>query len=198
MKSRVLGLAAVGLVAGAAVAGYRRLMASPTPDEIDEPRVVRASVAVEGDPLKLYRFWRDLANLPQLTDHLDSVEILDERRSRWRARGPLGATVEWEAEIVEEHPGQLLSWRSIPGTGVTNAGEVTFGPATGGRGVVIEVTLSYEPPAGALGPPIARLLGGEPEQQLKDALRRFKQLAETGELARVEGQPSGRSAQSGE
>ena len=49
------------------------------------------------------------------------------------------------------------------------------------------------PPAGSLGSFAAWLLGEEPGQQVREDLRRLKQVMETGEIPTTKGQPSGPS-----
>ena len=126
---------------------------------------------------ELFRFWRQLDNLPRFMDHLESVTVLDERRSHWAAKGPLGARVEWDAEIVHEIPDEILAWRSLPGSDVDQAGQVQFTPAHGG-GTEVLVVLRYATPAGKAGATVAHLLGDDPARQIADDLRRFKQVTE--------------------
>lgn len=152
---------------------------------------VRHSVSINRPPEACYRFWRDLARLPTFMRHLESVSIIDERRSHWRACGPAGSRVAWDAEITDDQPGQLLGWRSVPGADVENAGSVRFIPVNGGRATVLQVQMSYHPPAGRAGALVARLFGEEPAIQMRDDLRRFKQLIETGEIPTTRGQPTG-------
>ena len=140
----------------------------------------------------LYAFWRDFTNLPRIMDHLESVTVQDEKRSRWVAKAPLGRTVAWDAEIINEAPGELIAWQSMPGGDVDNAGSVRFQPAPARRGTEVRVEISYSPPAGKVGATVARLLGEEPKKQLDDDLRHFKALMEAGERPTTEGQPSGR------
>lgn len=140
----------------------------------------------------LYSFWRQLDNLPRFMGHLERVDVLDERRSHWVAKGPAGTEMEWDAEILEDAPNQRITWRSLEGADVANDGTVRFEPAPGNRGTEVRVSLSYSPPAGKLGATVARLFGENPEQQVRDDLRRFKSLMEAGEIPTTEGQPSGR------
>ncbi|MFG3706283.1 SRPBCC family protein [Micromonospora sp. NPDC047670] len=156
-------------------------------------RVIRMDlgVTVNRSPAEAYRFWRDVENLPRFMSHLESVRAEDLRRSHWTARGPAGRRIEWDAEIVEDQPNRSLGWRSLPGARVPNAGRVRFVPAPGDRGTEVRVQLRYAPPAGALGRAVAKLFGEEPEQQVRDDLRRFKQVVETGEVVRSEGSPDG-------
>jgi uncharacterized membrane protein len=95
---------------------------------------------------------------------------------------PLGTTVEWTAQIVEDRPNELISWRSTDDAKVSNAGTVRFTKAPGGRGTEVHLELRYDPPAGAVGATIAKLMGQEPSQQVDGDLRRFKQVMETGEV----------------
>jgi uncharacterized membrane protein len=150
------------------------------------------SLAINASPQQLYTFWRNAENLPQFMRHLESVQLTGERTSHWVARAPAGSCVEWDSEIVDDQPGQRIGWRTLPGSQVVHEGMVTFEPAIAGRGAIVRVELLYCPPAGKVGRQIARLFGEEPAQQIREDLRRFKQLLETGEVATTEGQPSGR------
>src|ERR1700738_180441 len=105
---------------------------------------------------------------------------MDDRRSHWKAKGPAGATIEWGAEIVDDHPNALIAWRSLPGAELENSGTVRFERAPGGRGTLVRVELQYAPPGGAWTAKLAKLSGAEPEIQLKSALRALKQIMETG------------------
>jgi uncharacterized membrane protein len=156
-------------------------------------RVERA-VTVMRPREEVYRFWRALDNLPQFMSHLVSVRTIDDRRSHWTAKGPGGRNVEWEAEIINEIPGELIGWRSLEGSQVDNAGSVHFRDAGNGRGTEVRVLLQYNPPAGVLGATVAKLWGEEPGRQIQEDLRRFKSIMEAGELPSTEGQPHGSQA----
>lgn len=139
---------------------------------------VKRSVTVRAAPEAVYAFWRQLDNLPRFMQHLESVEVLDEQRSRWRVEGPAGQTVEWEAQIINDVEGELIAWRSLPGSEIPNAGSVRFERAVNGHGTIVTVTLEYDPPAGVLGALAAKLLGADPDQQVDEDLHRFKQILE--------------------
>jgi uncharacterized membrane protein len=143
---------------------------------------VEQAVRIARPAEELYRFWRQLENLPRFMDHLESVRVLDERRSHWVARGPAGSRVEWDAEIHNEIPGQLLAWRSLPGAEVDHAGSVHFEPDMGDL-TLVRVILRYDPPAGRVGAGVARLFGEDPDTQVADDLRRFKQVMEAGDAS---------------
>nr|MBA2627018.1 DUF2892 domain-containing protein [Gemmatimonadales bacterium] len=144
---------------------------------------VEKTVIIDRPAEELYAFWRSFDNLPRFMDHLESVQIIDDRRSHWVAKAPAGTRVDWLAEIHNEIRNELIAWRSLPGSEINNAGSVHFRPAPGGHGTEVRVVLSYEPPAGRLGDSIARLFGESPSQQVEADLRRFKQVMEAGDLA---------------
>ncbi|MBV9302703.1 MAG: SRPBCC family protein [Acidobacteriaceae bacterium] len=144
---------------------------------------VKKAMVIGRSPDEVYRFWHDFSNLPSFMKHLESVEVTGDRQSHWKARGPAGRTVEWDAEIVEDQPNSI-TWRSIPGSDVDNSGSVRFERATGGRGTLVTVELAYAPPAGVAGAAVAKLFRAEPAQQVEDSLRALKQVLETGEIAK--------------
>jgi uncharacterized membrane protein len=155
---------------------------------------VTATVTINRTPEQVYAFWRDVENLPTFMTHLESVTVQNTMRSHWVAKAPAGQTVEWDAEIVQDSPNRLIAWRSTPDATVRNEGSVTFTPVPGDRGTEVRVELDYDIPAGALGSLVARLFGEEPEQQVRDDLRRAKQVVETGDVVRSEGSPDGTKA----
>jgi uncharacterized membrane protein len=137
----------------------------------------------------LYRYWRNLESLPRVMSHLESVTA-NGNRSHWVAKGPAGMSVEWEAEIINEEPDRLIAWRSLEGSQVSTAGSVQFSPLGFDRGTEVRVSLKYDPPAGKLGSWLAWLFGEDPDQQIREDLRRFKQQMESGEGAALASQPS--------
>ena len=148
-----------------------------------EPGILtKRSVTVNRPVEEVYAFWRNLENLPRFMRHLESVRVLDGRRSHWVAKAPAGKTVEWDAEIVNERENELLSWRATEDADVHNEGTVRFSQAPGGRGTEVRIALRYEPPGGVLGSKLAMLWREEPGQQVQDDLRRFKQVMELGEV----------------
>jgi uncharacterized membrane protein len=169
---------------------------SALPGEGQHERAVHVKKAITiGRPAEeLYCFWRDFRNLPRFMGHLEDVQVIDERRSHWIAKAPLGRTVEWDAEITEDRPDERLAWRSLKCADVPNDGSVSFEPAPGGRGTVVRVDLRYEPPGGIIGATLARLFGEEPGQQVQEDLHAFKQLMETGEVVQSEASAKGGGA----
>ncbi|OLC49134.1 MAG: cyclase [Acidobacteria bacterium 13_1_40CM_65_14] len=165
----------------------KRALAGPRGVNVEEAFTINAS------PEELYVFWRNFELLPRFMNHLVEVRQLDLLRSHWVAKAPAGRTVEWDAEIINEIPGELIAWRTLPGSDVVSAGSVSFKCAPGGRGTEVRVRLQYEPPAGKVGATIAWLLGHDPAYTIHEDLRRFKQLIECGEIPTTKGQPRGRS-----
>ena len=155
---------------------------------------VEEVVTINASADTLYAFWRRFELLPQFMKHLVSVSQLDNRRSRWVAKAPAGRTVEWEAEIINDITGELISWHTVQGSDVVSAGSVRFKPSTGRRGTEVRVRLQYEPPAGKVGATVAWLLGHDPAAAIREDLRRFKQLMESGEVPTIEGQPRGKQS----
>jgi uncharacterized membrane protein len=151
---------------------------------------VEKSITVNRSADECYAFWHNFENFPRFMKHLEEVHVISDQRIHWKAKGPAGSSVEWDAEITNDQPGQLLAWRSVGGD-VDNAGAVRFERAPGGRGTVVRVEMQYRPPGGVAGALIAKMFGEEPAQQIDEDLRRFKWLIETGEIPTTVGQPSG-------
>lgn len=152
--------------------------------ESERFKEVTKIVTINRPPEEVYRFWRNFENLPRFMEHLESVTVLDDRRSRWKAKAPAGRSVEWDAEITEDRPGEMIAWRSVEGSDIGNRGTVRFLRAPQGRGTEVRVDLQYDPPGGMLGATIAKLFGEEPGIQVDGDLRRFKQVMEIGEVVR--------------
>jgi uncharacterized membrane protein len=146
---------------------------------------VRESVRLEMPVADVYRYWRRLENLPRFMAHLDRVTEGSDRKSHWVAAGPARVSVEWDAELINEVENKVLGWRSLPGSDIVSAGAVNFSAVRDGRSTQVSVHLQYAPPAGRTGALIASLFGREPSQTIREDLRRFKQLLETGETPRA-------------
>jgi uncharacterized membrane protein len=177
-KSRVL-------ISTAAVVGVTLLDLKASIDLSRQARTrapaARATKAltVSATPEAAYQLWRNFERLPTFMANLDWVRVLDGRRSQWKARLPGGKTLEWEAEITDDRPGQLISWRAVDRSPVPLSGTVRFVPAPGGRGTEIHLDMRLDP-AGPFGRGIARILAKGMELQVDGDLRRFKQVLETG------------------
>jgi uncharacterized membrane protein len=142
------------------------------------PRHVAASVDVAREREEVYAFWRNLANLPRIMLHLDSVQVLDEIHSHWVAKGPAGTRVEWDAEIIDDEPNERLAWRTVEGSQIYNAGSVQLSAV--GPGITrVNLDLLYHPPGGSLRAALAKFLGRDPSREVRADQRAFKQLLES-------------------
>jgi uncharacterized membrane protein len=139
---------------------------------------VEKQITINRSPEDLYNYWRTLENLPKIMSHLESVRTLGENRSHWIAKAPAGTTVEWDAEIINDKESELIAWRSLEGSEVDNAGSVRFEGTPGGSSTRVKVELRYAPPMGAIGAAVAKLFGEDPETQIEEDLRKFKQTME--------------------
>ena len=160
-------------ISSAADSGTRRALSGPG------GVIVHSEATVNRPATELYAFWRRLETRPSVMRHLQSVTALDDHRSHWVATAPLGTTVEWDAEIINDVPNRIIGWQSIEGSTVVTAGSVNFAELPDGSGTTVRVRLQYDPPAGKIGAWVARLLGEEPSVQIDEDLRRFKQLMES-------------------
>ena len=156
------------------------------------PIFVQKSVTINRPPEEVFQFWRNFENLPRFMQHLKSVKSIGNRYSHWEAQGPLHTRASWDAEITDERANEYIAWKSVPGSELENSGSVEFRPVPSHGGTEIRVTIEYHAPSGKIGKAFTRLFGEHPEQQVREDLRRFKQLMETGEIPTTVGQTSGR------
>jgi uncharacterized membrane protein len=139
---------------------------------------IEKEILISRSPIELYQFWRRLENLPEIMPHLASVTE-DGARSHWVVRGPAGHPIEWDAEVINDHPGALIAWQSLPGAEVHSAGAVHFESEEDGNATRLRLKLEYLPPAGKAGALVARLFGSAPDQLIESDLALFKEKMET-------------------
>jgi len=144
---------------------------------------VEQTVTIGLPPEEIYAFFRNFENLPRFMSHLQSVTVLDDKRSHWVTKGPAGSDAEWDAEIINEIPNELIGWRSVAGSQIDNAGSVHFKQNPGGRDTDVKVILRYDPPGGRVGTMTAKLFHEDPARQVKEDMQALKMLLETGEIA---------------
>ncbi|HET7463201.1 MAG TPA: SRPBCC family protein [Longimicrobium sp.] len=149
-------------------------------DEDVRPGVsVSASITVPRPAGDAYAVWRDFTNAPRYMDRITSVEVLDETRSRWTATGPTGRGWTWESQVVEDSPGELIAWESLPGSELPNRGWVQFVPAgADGRQTEVRYFVEFDPPGGVIGNAIAHAFHDAPREMVRGDLRRFRGLLE--------------------
>lgn len=153
---------------------------------------IEGAIAVNKPARELYDYWRDLTHLGRFMTNVERVEIRDDGHSHWILRAPAGTTIEYDAEIINDEPGRLIAWRSVGGADIQHAGSVRFVEMAPGVSTTVKLNIEYIPPVGVLGEwgeKLLRVVGQSPENDLRQSLRNFKQLMETGDLTNAAGTP---------
>ncbi len=153
---------------------------------------VQRAMTIQRSPEELYRFWHNVENAPLYMQYIQRIQVTGDRTSHWIATTPTGTPLEWDSEITQDVPNKLIAWQAIGKALTGTGGQITFTPAPANKGTVVTVEMDFSQPGGALGASFAPLLGHLPEQLVRENLRRFKELMETGEIATIHGQPVGR------
>lgn len=167
-----LGVTALDLIARHDLAGHHDRQ-----QRVAMVTSVHRAITIDASPEALYAFWRDLPAMPRIMEHLRSVQRIDAVRSRWTAVGPAGMTLSWESEIIDDRPGELISWITLEGP-LESAGVVRFRPSRDRRGTEVVVDMKYHVLGRGLGQAAATLFGLEPGVELERGLVRLKQLFE--------------------
>jgi uncharacterized membrane protein len=187
-----LGLiAAGGALAWRALSGHCALYRAIGVDTRSQDGTTRGNLGVKIDrsievnaaPERVYAFWRRFENLSRILSNVDAVRTTSDTRSHWTVKVVGGTTVEWDAEIINDKPNELIAWQSMPGASVTHAGTVRFERTNGGRGTRVHVELQYDPPGGEIGHAVAALLNADAGTQVEQDLSNFKQAFEAGHIA---------------
>lgn len=182
-----LGADTADPAAGAEDRGIAGLLGGPGEVRVESVATVLRPAA------DLYRVWNDPLNLPRFMKTVTAVQPETERRARWTVNPPVGPSIEFVAEKTHQTEGEHIAWRSADTTVLEHTGEVRFRELPTGRGTAVHLNMKFTPPGGAIGANIAGLFDGAMEMQLRAELKRFKQWIETGEVATIEGQSSGRA-----
>lgn len=179
----ILAGAGLGMV-GRGLQGYKRVFNAVGLPFEDKPVTlakralkIEKHIRIERSPEDLYAFWRKLSNLPSVMQHIVSVQENGRNRSHWVAKAPIGTIVEWDAEIINDVPNELIAWRSFEGSDVDNAGSVHFEP-DGHGGTVLKLVIRYTPPADVWGARVAKLFGQDPAKEVEADLLAFKERIE--------------------
>ena len=141
--------------------------------DIQKTIVVRAPIE------QVWELWSNFEHFPRFMSHLREVRRVSTNRSHWVAAGPAGVPVEWDAVITEWEPREAIAWKSVEESTVKTAGRVRFRSVTDGS-TEIDIQLSYNPPAGALGHTVAALFGVDPKRAMDQDMVRLKSLLEEG------------------
>jgi uncharacterized membrane protein len=178
LKRAVTGHCEVYGVVGVTTVGGR-LHAEDASVDPDSATDVSRTIRVNRSPVACYQVWRDFTRLPEFMDYLERVDIIDDTRSRWFAKGPAGVTVEWDAEIVRDVEGERIAWHSVAPSDVPNRGVVEFVELGSGDGTEVRVQLEWDPPLGAVAKAVAAAFQRDPGRELENALERFRQVMES-------------------
>lgn len=155
--------------------------------------LVKHATTINRTPMEVYDYVKDPANHHRYMEGIESVRLDEQGVSHWAMKGPFGTTWRFRSKHINEEPGRLVAWKTLPGGDVENAGSIRLTPAWDGRGTEVAMEISFEPPAGSVGVAIAKLLGHDPDAIVRENLRRLKNLLEAGEIPTIEGQTSGRA-----
>ncbi len=192
-KNHLTNAVISGLLLSRGGTGYCAMYDAMDIDTMTPPEAVQAktTITVNKPKQEVYNFWRNLSNLPLFMKHLKEINVVDENHSTWKAKIPGGlGNVQWDSKILTDKPGEEISWSSMPDSQIENRGTVKFLDA-GKFGTEINVDISYHPPAGNIGEGVAKLLTPALEKMIKEDIRNFRRIIESGELPTIEGQAKG-------
>lgn len=143
---------------------------------------LEGSVNIDRSAEDIYNYWRNFSQLPDVMTFVDRVEDRGAGRTHWVAKGPLGRSIEWDSEVVDDIPNQRLSWHSLQGSDIQSWGDVQFRENPHGHGTDVVVHLNFEPPGRIAGAAVAHFLGSLEKAMLNQNLRNLKTYMETGEI----------------
>ena len=151
-------------------------------EELPEVVELTRTLTILRSPAELYALWRNPATLPRLLEPAADVKAIGETEAEWRLNGPMGLRMAWQTRITEDRPDEFIAWMAEPGAWIPHAASVRFRPAARDRGTEVSLRLQLMPPGGDLGTRAAMRFKKLPALLLQKTLRRFKSLAETGEI----------------
>jgi len=162
-------------------------------EDIHKGVLVKHTTTIHRTPMEVYDFVKDPANHHRYMGHVESVTADQDGTYHWAIKGPMGMTWRFRSRHINEDPGHLVAWKSLPGGDLDNAGAIRLVPTFDGRGTEVTMEINFEPPAGSVGLALGKILGHDPDVQVRENLGRLKSLLEAGEIATTQGQPSGRA-----
>lgn len=173
----ILKLGAGGYLLNRGVTGYCAIYSKIGKNAQEPVNInIRSSFTINKPRNEIYNFWRQLDNLPLFMNHLESVEVIDDEHSHWVLKLPTGvANVSWDAEIVRDVPDKMIGWSSLPGSIIDNAGKVRFRDTDDKKGTLVDIVITYQPPAGGIGASIANILNPVFKNIVDKDVRNFKQ-----------------------
>lgn len=143
-------------------------------------RQIRHSIEVNVPLRAAYNQWTQFEDFPRFMEGVMEVRQKDDVHLHWRAERH-GQQVEWDSEIVDQVPDQLIAWRDVGGPG--NHGSIHFHPVREDQ-TRIELTMDLAP-APATQPEDESEHENSTRHRIGADLQRFKQMLE------AQGQESG-------
>ncbi|HEY9229369.1 MAG TPA: SRPBCC family protein, partial [Gemmatimonadaceae bacterium] len=145
---------------------------------------VQKSINIAAPIDEVFAWLTEWERWPEWMSHVREVRATGERGSRgerthWVVDGPAGLAVEWDAETVRIEQPTLIAWKTVDGSLLAHTGTVRLVPTDQGF-TRVDVQMSYNPIAGAVGHTVASLFSRDPKRQLDDDLARLKITIETG------------------
>jgi uncharacterized membrane protein len=160
------------------------------------PQRVEGNIEIEAPVETVYGYWETLENLPNFMANVEEVTPTGTDTTRWRVKGPLGRTLEWEARTTQKVPNSAIGWNTIGGE-VGTSGQVRFREVAPGR-TRVEVQMNYaDLPGGRVGEVASRVVAN-PKLQLEQDLRNLKDVLEgKATPEEVQRRPAAATVQSG-
>ena len=158
---------------------------------------VEGAIEIEAPVETVYGYWETLENLPNFMANVQEVTPTGPDTTRWRVKGPLGRTLEWEAQTTQKEHNSAIAWNSTQGE-VETSGEVRFLEAGQPGRTRLEVQMNYsDPPGGKIGEVASRAIAN-PKLQLEQDLSNLKDILE-GEATpeEIQRRPAATTLQSG-
>ncbi len=146
---------------------------------------IRKTLHVEAPVERVFETLARYENFPSFMRNVRSVQSYPDGRSHWVVAGPAGTSVEWDAETTAFRPNEVIAWRTTGNAAVTHSGVIRVRQA--GAGTRVDIQMTYNPPAGALGHGVAKLFGVDPKHELDADLLRLKTFLESNTPRRPDG-----------
>ena len=148
----------------------------------DGGKKILCTCTIQREARDIHDFCKDPRNLAMVMDNVISVTATRPPLTHWVVKGTGESTVEWDTEVINQVPDQLIAWRTIGHPAVDHAGSLRFQPAPDGRGTEVRVTIEYYPSGGKSAEWGAKLMHADPAEQVKRDLARLKAYLETDEM----------------
>jgi uncharacterized membrane protein len=140
---------------------------------------IRKGLTINAPVDQVYNLWSNFENFPKFMANIESIKDLGNGRSHWVVKGPAGSRIEFDAQMVENKPNEMVAWETTKDASVKHHGQVVF-KETANNKTQLNVNMAYTPPAGVAGHAVATLFGRDPKSEMDEDLARMKSLLEQG------------------